>query len=245
VCALLSGGGYAEQVLVPEQQVMPVPDGVPLVDAAALPEAACTVWSNLVMTGHLAAGERVLIHGGASGIGTMAIQVARHLGAVPMVTVGSAEKASRCLELGAELAINYRTHDFVEVIAAATDGHGVDVVLDIIGAKYLESNLRVLASDGRLVVIGLQGGNKAELNLGRMLSRRLSVFGTTLRSRPAHDKGVTVAEVVAELWPAVESGAIRPVIDRIVPFGDAAEAHRVLERGETVGKVVLHVSDGD
>ena len=241
VCALLVGGGYAEQVAVPASQVMPVPDSMSLDEAAALPESACTVWSNLVMTAHLAAGESLLIHGGASGIGTMAIQVARLLDTKVLVTVGSDEKAERCRGLGAQHAINYRDEDFVDAAIAATDGQGVDVVLDIIGAKYLEPNLRVLAPNGRLVVIGLQGGAKAELDLGRMLSRRLSVFGTTLRSRSSSDKAAIVAEVTRGLWPAVSSGAIRPVIDRVVPFSDAAEAHRALERGETVGKVVLHM----
>jgi NADPH:quinone reductase-like Zn-dependent oxidoreductase len=196
------------------------------------------------MTAHLAGGESLLIHGGASGIGTMAIQVARHLGAVPLVTVGSAHKAARCRELGAEQVVNYRTDDFVAVVRAATDGAGVDVVLDIVGAKYLDSNLRALARDGRLVVIGLQGGSRAELDLGRMLSRRLSIFGTTLRSRSVPEKGRIVAEVVRELWPTIGSGMIRPVVDRVVPFGNAAQAHRALESGETVGKVVLSGFNG-
>jgi putative PIG3 family NAD(P)H quinone oxidoreductase len=244
VCALLTGGGYAECVAVPASQVMPVPDGLSLDEAAALPEAACTVWSNLAMTAHVAAGESVLIHGGASGIGTMAIQVVRLLEANAWVTVGSDDKAERCRALGADHAINYRSEDFVDAVLTATDGRGVDVVLDIIGAKYLESNLRVLAREGRLVVIGLQGGAKAELDLGRMLSKRLSVFGTTLRSRSTGHKAAIVAEVVRNMWPAVSSGAIRPVVDRVVPLRDAAEAHRALERGETVGKVVLQITDG-
>ena len=243
VCALLTGGGYAERVAVPAGQALAVPRGVSLIDAAALPEAAATVWSNLVMAAHLSPGESLLIHGGGSGIGTMAIQIARMRGALPIVTVGSDRKAEACRALGAEVVINHRDEDFVEVVRETTDGRGVDVVLDIIGAKYLTANLRALASDGRLVIIGLQGGGKAELDLGRLLSRRLSVMGTTLRSRPATDKADIVREVRAQLWPAVADGTVRPVIDRILPWHEAAEAHRLLERGESIGKVVLQVAE--
>ena len=243
VCALLTGGGYAERVSVPVGQLLSVPRGVSLVEAAALPEAACTVWSNLVMTAELNRGEAMLVHGGGSGIGTMAIQVARLRGAVPMVTVGSDRKAEFCRSLGAELVINHRDEDFVEVVREATDGRGVDVVLDIIGAKYLAANVRALASDGRLVVIGLQGGVKAELDLGRLLSRRLSVMGTTLRSRSVVAKAEIVGEVDTQLWPAIAEGSVRPVVDRVVPWHEAAEAHRLLERGESIGKVVLQVTE--
>ena len=240
-CALLAGGGYAEQVAVPVEQLMPVPTSCSLVEAAALPEATCTVWSNLVMAAGLARGEHVLIHGGASGIGTMAIQVALALGARPLVTVGSEHKAEACRRLGAVRAISYRDGDFVDVVMEETDGGGVDVVLDIMGAQYLDANVRALASGGRLVVIGLQGGTKAELNLGRLLSRRLSVIGTTLRARTPAEKGRIVSEVVQHLWPAVESGQVGPVVDRVLPVSDAAEAHRLLQQGDVVGKVVLQV----
>ena len=243
VCALLTGGGYAERVAVPAGQVLSVPRGVSLVDAAALPEAAITVWSNLVMAAHLRPGESLLVHGGGSGIGTMAIQIARMRGASPIVTVGSDRKADVCRALGAEVVINYRDQDFVEVVRETTDGRGVDVVLDIIGAKYLNANLRALASEGRLVIIGLQGGVKAELDLGRLLSRRLSVMGTTLRSRSAAEKADIVREVRAQLWPAIADGTVRPVIDRVLPWHEAAEAHRLLERGESIGKVVLKVAE--
>jgi len=195
------------------------------------------------MAAGLSRGEAVLVHGGGSGIGTMAIQLARLRGAVPMVTVGSDRKAELCRLLGAEVVINHREEDFVEVAREATGGKGVDVVLDMIGAKYLAANMRVLASDGRLVVIGLQGGVKAELDLGRLLSRRLSVMGTTLRSRSGADKAAIVREVTAHLWPAVAGGAVRPVVYQVVPWQDAAEAHRLLERGESIGKVVLQVAD--
>ena len=240
-CALLAGGGYAEQVAVPVEQLMPVPTSCSLVEAAALPEAACTVWSNLVMAAGLARGDVVLIHGGASGIGTMAIQVALTRGARPLVTVGSEHKAEACRRLGAVRAISYRDGDFVDVVMEETDGGGVDVVLDIMGAQYLDANVRALASGGRLVVIGLQGGTKAELNLGRLLSRRLSVIGTTLRARTPAEKGRIVSEVVQHLWPAVESGQVGPVVDRVLPVSDADEAHRLLEQGDVVGKVVLQV----
>ena len=240
-CALLAGGGYAEQVAVPVEQLMPVPTSCSLVEAAALPEATCTVWSNLVMAAGLARGEHVLIHGGASGIGTMAIQVALTRGARPLVTVGSEHKAEACRRLGAVRAISYRDGDFVDVVMEETDGGGVDVVLDIMGAQYLDANVRALASGGRLVVIGLQGGTKAELNLGRLLSRRLSVIGTTLRARTQAEKGRIVSEVVQHLWPAVESGQVGPVVDRVLPVSDADEAHRLLEQGDVVGKVVLQV----
>jgi putative PIG3 family NAD(P)H quinone oxidoreductase len=239
VCALLPGGGYAELVAAQAEHVMPVPDGVSVVEAAALPEAACTVWSNLMMTAQLAAGEHLLIHGGASGIGTLAIQVARLVGAIPVVTVGSDTKGDRCVQLGAERAINYRNDDFVEEVMTSTGGRGVDVILDIVGAKYLAPNLRSLAPDGRLVVIGLQGGVKSEVDLGRMLSKRLTVYGTTLRSRSNAAKGRIVEAVVSHLWPAIGRGQIRPVIDRTLPLRDVAQAHQALERGETVGKVVL------
>ena len=241
VCALLSGGGYAEKVAVPSGQLLPVPAGVPLVQAAALPEVVCTVWSNVFQLAALEPGEVLLVHGGTSGIGTMAIQLASRHGARVFCTVGSAEKAERAVALGAERAVRYRDEDFVEVVREATDGAGADVVLDNMGAAYLGRNVEVLARGGRLVVIGLQGGTKGELDLGRLLARRGSVHATALRSRPPHEKAAIVAAVLAAVWPAIEAGEVRPVVDRVVPLDDVAEAHRVVEASEHVGKVLVQV----
>ncbi|MEC3895787.1 NAD(P)H-quinone oxidoreductase [Nocardiopsis sp. LDBS1602] len=236
VCALLTGGGYAERVAVPVGQLLPIPKGVDPVEAAALPEVACTVWSNLVMVGRLRAGETVLIHGGGSGIGTFAIQFARALGARVAVTAGSAEKLEHCRELGAEITIDYRNEDFAERMRA--EG-GADLVLDIMGGSYLGANLRSLTTGGRLVIIGLMGGRTAELDLGRMLVKRLSVQATTLRSRPAAEKAAIVSGVLEQVWPLVEKGDIRPVVDRALPLEDAAEAHRVMESSAHTGKILL------
>lgn len=236
VCALLTGGGYAERVAVPAGQLLPIPNGVDLMEAAALPEVACTVWSNLVMVGRLKAGETVLLHGGGSGIGTFAIQFARSLGARVAVTAGSDEKLARCRELGAEITINYRAENFTERMRA--EG-GADVVLDIMGGSYLDANLRSLATNGRLVIIGLMGGRRSEIDLGRMLAKRLSVQATTLRSRPAAEKAEIVSGVLEQIWPLVENGTIRPVIDRTVPLRDATEAHRVMESSAHTGKILL------
>jgi putative PIG3 family NAD(P)H quinone oxidoreductase len=244
VCALLAGGGYAELVAVPAGQVMPVPTGVPLADAAALPEVACTVWSNLVTTARLSPDEVLLIHGGASGIGSHAIQVARALGAIVAVTAGSPEKLQRCADLGAQILINHRTEDFVERIRAATGGAGADVILDIMGAAYLDRNLAALNADGRLVVIGMQGGVKAELNIAALIGKRLSVTGTALRGRPAsgeHGKATIVEDVVTAVWPMVADGRVRPVIGARFPIERAADAHRLLQSGQTYGKVLLTV----
>jgi putative PIG3 family NAD(P)H quinone oxidoreductase len=241
VCALLAGGGYAERVAVPAGQVLPVPRGLSLVEAAALPEVACTVWSNLDGQAHLRDGETVLVHGGASGIGTHAIQVAVRLGARVFCTVGSPAKGERCRKLGAEVAIDYRAEDFVARVREETGGVGVDVVLDNMGAAYLARNVAALASGGRLVVIGLQGGARAELDLGALLGRRASVAATALRSRPAGEKAAIVAAVRVRVWPWVEEGSVRPVVDRVLPVEQAAEAHRVVEAGEHVGKVLLAV----
>ncbi len=236
VCALLTGGGYAERVAVPVGQLLPVPRGVSLTDAAALPEVACTVWSNLVMVGGLRAGQTVLVHGGGSGVGTFAVQFAKALGARVAVTAGSEEKLARCRELGAEITVNYRTEDFTEVLRA--EG-GADLILDIMGGSYLEGNLRSLATNGRLVIIGLMGGGAAEVDLGRMLVKRLSVQATTLRSRPAQEKATIVSGVLEQVWPLVEEGTIRPVVDRALPIEDAAEAHRVMESSAHTGKILL------
>ncbi|MBB4916886.1 NAD(P)H-quinone oxidoreductase [Streptosporangium saharense] len=232
VCALLSGGGYAERVAVPWQQVMRVPEGVDLVEAAALPEVACTVWSNVFMTARLRRGETLLVHGGASGIGTLAVQLAKAFGSRVVVTAGSAEKIARCLELGADEGINYHEGDFSERVQA-------DVILDIVGGPYLMRNVRALKTGGRLVVIGMQGGSRGELDLGALLTRRASVHGTTLRARPVDEKGVIVRGVVENVWPLVDAGVVRPVIHSRVPMSEAAEAHRLLESGEHVGKILL------
>ncbi len=239
VCALLSGGGYAELVAVPAGQLMPVPAGLDVVAAAALPEVCCTVWSNLVMTAHLRAGETLLVHGGGSGIGTMAIQVARAVGAQVVVTAGSERKLARCRELGADVAISYRDEDFVERVRETTDGRGADVVLDNMGGSYLERNVAALAPGGRLVVIGLQGGRRAELDVGTLLTKRASVTATSLRARPLEEKAAIVASVVAEVWPMIVDGRVRPVIDSTLHLADAGEAHRLLESGKPIGKVLL------
>ena len=241
VCALLAGGGYAERVAVPAGQLLPVPAGVTLQEAASLPEVVCTVWSNVFMIAALQPGEVLLVHGGSSGIGTMAVQLAARHGARVLCTVGSPEKARRAEELGAERAVRYRDEDFVEVVQQVAGG--ADVVLDSLGASYLGRNVRVLRTGGRLVVIGLMGGAKAELDLGALLSKRASVHGTSLRSRPAYEKAAIVAAVRAGAWPGFASGELRPVVDRVLPLEQVADAHRVLEESGHVGKVVLSVSD--
>lgn len=242
VCALLSGGGYAEYVAAPAAQVMPIPATVAVEDAAALPEVACTVWSNLVMAGRLSAGEFILLHGGASGIGSHAIQVARVLGARIAVTAGTPAKLELCAGLGAEVLIDYRADDFVARVHSATDGRGATLILDVMGASYLERNLAALAVDGRLVIIGMQGGVKAELNIGTLIGKRLTVLGTALRNRPVdgpHGKAAIVDAVVESVWPMVASARVRPVIGARYPIDQAAEAHRALAAGETYGKVLL------
>lgn len=246
VCALLAGGGYAEYVAVPAGQVMPVPLGVSLPDAAALPEVACTVWSNIAMTAHLADGELLLIHGGASGIGTHAIQVATALGNRVAVTAGSRSKLDLCRELGAEVLIPYRDEDFVARVNNATEGRGADVILDIMGAAYLDRNLDALAPDGRMTIIGMQGGIKAEFNIAKAVAKRLHVIGTSLRGRPIdgpHGKKAIVDAVVSSVWPMIADGRVRPIIGARFPIAEAAEAHRVLAAGETFGKVLLTVSE--
>ena len=241
VCALLAGGGYAESVVVPAGQLLPCPDGVDLVNAAALPEACCTVWSNIFMLAQLMPGDWLLVHGGASGIGTMAIQLANEVGAMVAVTAGSAAKLERCAELGADVLVNYKEQDFVEEVRGVTGGRGADVVLDILGASYLARNLDVLATEGRLVVVGLQGGTKGELDLGALMAKRAAILSTSLRWRPIEEKAAIVASVREHVWPLIEEGSVRPVVHRVVEGGDAAAAHRLLERGETVGKVLVAV----
>ncbi|MDJ0380750.1 NAD(P)H-quinone oxidoreductase [Streptomyces sp. G-G2] len=243
VCALLAGGGYAERVAVPAGQLLPVPAGVDLVTAAALPEVACTVWSNVFMGpgAHLRAGETLLVHGGSSGIGTMAIQIAKAIGARVAVTAGGPEKLARCAELGADILIDYREQDFVAEVREATGGAGADVILDIIGAKYLARNVDALALNGRLAVIGLQGGAKAELNLGALLSKRGSITATSLRARPLAEKAAIVAAVREHVWPLISASRVRPVVHHAFPMREAAEAHRVLESSAHVGKLLLTV----
>ena len=241
VCALLAGGGYAEYVAVPAGQVMPVPDGVPLHHAAGLPEVACTVWSNVVMTARLTAPELFLVHGGASGIGSHAIQVARALGCPVAVTAGSRNKLDLCAELGAEITIDYRNEDFVSVVREAG---GAGVILDIMGAAYLDRNIDALATGGRLVIIGMQGGVKAELNIGKLLAKRGAVIATALRSRPVDgpgSKSEIVAEVIENVWPLVADGEVRPVIGAEFPMSEAKAAHDLLASGDVSGKVILRV----
>ncbi|MFJ8599206.1 NAD(P)H-quinone oxidoreductase [Streptomyces shenzhenensis] len=239
VCALLVGGGYAERVVVPAGQLLPVPEGVDLKQAAALPEVVCTVWSNVFMISHLRPGETLLVHGGSSGIGTMAIQLAKAVGAKVAVTAGSKEKLERCAELGADILINYREQDFVAELDRATGSAGADVILDNMGAKYLDRNVRALAVNGRLAVIGLQGGAKGELDLGALLSKRAAVSATSLRARPVAEKAAIVAAVREHVWPLFASGQVRPVVDRELPMPEAAEAHRVVEASGHIGKVLL------
>jgi putative PIG3 family NAD(P)H quinone oxidoreductase len=238
VCALLAGGGYAERVAVPAAQVLPIPDGVSLAEAAALPEVACTVWSNVFSTARLNPGEVLLVHGGASGVGTFALQLGSAYGARVFCTA-SASKLDRAQAYGAERAIDYKTEDFVQVVRDETGGHGADVVLDIMGAKYLGRNVEVLAPNGRLVVIGLQGGRKGELDLGMLMAKRASVISTSLRARPVVEKAQIVAEVRDHVWPLVSAGRVLPVIDRALAMQDAAEAHRIVAAGDHVGKVLL------
>ncbi|MGW0879200.1 NAD(P)H-quinone oxidoreductase [Streptomyces sp. NPDC002671] len=239
VCALLAGGGYAQKVVVPAGQLLPVPAGVDLKQAAALPEVVCTVWSNVFMIAHLRPGETLLVHGGSSGIGTMAIQLAKAVGAKVAVTAGTKEKLERCAELGADIVINYREQDFVAEIQQATDGAGADVILDNMGAKYLDRNIQALAVNGRLAIIGMQGGAKGELNIGALLSKRAAISATSLRARPLSEKTSIVAAVREHVWPLVAAGRVRPVVDRELPMPEAAEAHRVVEESGHIGKVLL------
>jgi putative PIG3 family NAD(P)H quinone oxidoreductase len=241
VCALLAGGGYAEKVAVPAVQLLPVPDGVDLVTAAGLPEVACTVWSNVVHTGRLAAGETFLVQGGSSGIGTHAIQVAKALGARVAATAGAPDRLERCRELGADIVIDY--HDDIPAeLKKATDGRGADVILDIIGGKGLAANVDALAPDGRLMIIGLQGGTKAELDINKLLRKRASITAMALRARPVdgpNGKGAVVAGVREQVWPLIADGKVRPIVHGTVPMQDAREAHRRLEGGGVVGKLLL------
>ena len=243
VCALLAGGGYAEQVVVPAVQVLPAPEGIGLIEAAALPEATGTVWSNLVMTAHLAQGQTLLVHGGGSGIGTMAVQLGKALGARVVVTASRAATLDACARLGADVLLDYSTTDFVEVL---TGLGGADVVLDVVGAKYLARNISALRDGGRVIVIGMQGGSKTEFDLGTLLPKRAGIIGTTLRSRPVSGPGSkadVVAAVRAHVWPLLAAGTVRPVIDSVLPLAEAAAAHRKMAEGGHVGKILLRVRE--
>jgi putative PIG3 family NAD(P)H quinone oxidoreductase len=243
VCALLTGGGYAERVAVPAGQVLPTPSRLDDIQAAALPEAVCTVWSNVFMVAGLQPGEVLLVHGGGSGIGTMAIQLGKQLGATVACTVGSERKAQFCRELGADLAVNYRDEDFVEEVRQlAGDRGGADVILDIMGASYVHRNVTLLAVEGRLVVIGLQGGAKAELDLNALLRKRGAIIATTLRARPGAEKAAIVASVRENVWPLVEDGTIRPVVHATFGLDEVAAAHQMVEGGGHIGKVVIVAS---
>lgn len=245
VAALLDGGGYASAAVAPAAQLLRVPDHLDLVDAAGLPEAVCTAWSNLVTVGRLARGDVVLVHGGSGGVGTVAIQLASALGARVAATAGGPDRVARCLALGAEIGIDHRTEDFVASLRDATGVHGADLILDVLGAGYLGRNLRALATGGRLVIIGLQQGRRADLDLGLLLAKRLSIHGTTLRSRPRAEKAAIVAEVATRAWPlltpdkADDGARLRPVIHARLPLADAVRAHELLESGQVFGKILL------
>ena len=242
VCALVAGGGYAEYCAAPGVQCLPLPGGLTMVDAAAIPEAFFTVWTNVFERGRLQAGETILVHGGASGIGTTAVMLARAFGATVYATAGTAEKCAACERLGAARGINYRTEDFVEVIRAATGRAGVDVVLDMVGGDYVRRNLEVLAVEGRLVQIAFLHGQRAELNLAPLMQKRLTLTGSTLRPQTPEQKGAIARALHAQVWPRFERGELRPVIHATFPLERASEAHAMLEDGEHVGKIVLVVS---
>ena len=239
VCALLGGGGYAEQVAVPQGQLLPVPDGVSLVDAAGLPETACTVYATVFQQARLTPGETILVHGGAGGIGTIAIQLAKSFGARVICTAGTPAKLERCTELGADLAVSYVRDDFVSAVDVFTGGRGADVILDIVGGPYLARNVAALATGGRLLVVSTQGGSSAELDLQMLMRKRAGILASTLRARPPAEKAVIVAGVREQVWPLISAGRVRPVTDRVLPMADAADAHRVLEQGTHVGKILL------
>ncbi len=241
VCALVAGGGYAEYCAVPRQQILPVPDGLGDVESAAIPETFFTVWTNLFERGGLRTGETVLVHGGTSGIGTTAIQLARVFGATVFATAGTDEKCAACERLGASYAINYQTQDFVTAVRHATGGVGVDVILDIVGGDYLPRNLECLALNGRLVQIGLMGGSKAAINLRLVLQKRLALLGSTLRARTPDEKGLIAKAVRKAVWPLLARGEVRPIIHLTFPLDRAADAHAELESGRVIGKVVLTV----
>ena len=239
VCALLTGGGYAEYCLAPAPQCLPIPAAVSLIEAAALPEAYSTVWTNVIDRGRLQQGESLLVHGGSSGIGTVAIQLARLFGARIFATAGTPAKCAACVELGAERAIDYRAEDFAAVLHDATGGRGVDLILDMVGGAYLDRNVASLAIEGRLVIIALMEGAAAELDLARLMSRRLTVTGATLRARAVEEKAGILAALRERIWSRFASGELRPVVHATYPLADAAEAHRVMESSVHTGKLLL------
>jgi putative PIG3 family NAD(P)H quinone oxidoreductase len=239
VCALLGGGAYAEQVAVPQGQLLPVPDGVSLVDAAALPEATCTIQGTVYQMAHLAPGETFLVHGGAGGVGTFAIQIANAEGCTVACTAGSPEKLARCRELGADLAISYRDEDFTAAVLEFTGWHGADVILDIMGAPYLARNLDALATWGRLVGIATRGGSRAEVDLGLLMLKRATIVAATLRTRTVAEKAEVVAATREHIWPLISAGKVVPVIHAVLPMSEAAEAHRMLDDGSHIGKILL------
>lgn len=243
VCALLTGGGYAQYCVAPAAQCLPLPANCNQQQAAALPETLFTVWSNVFERGRLKSGETLLVHGGTSGIGTTAIQLASALGARVFTTVGGAEKLQACRDLGAELVVNYHEQDFVAAVKNATQGRGVDVILDMVGGDYIQRNISALAVEGRLVFIAFLRGAKAELNLGAVMMKRLTITGSTLRSRPVADKALIAEALLKTVWPLVEAGKIRPVIHRIFPLAEAAAAHALMESNRHIGKIVLQVGD--
>ncbi len=239
VCALVSGGGYAEYCVAPEPQVLPIPRGFDMVASAAIPETFFTVWTNAFERGRLKAGESILIHGGSSGIGTAAFQLARAHGARVFATAGSMEKCAACERLGAERCINYHEEDFLAVIRELTAGRGVDEIVDMVGGDYVARNLDLLAVEGRLVQIATQAGAKVEVNVMQIMQKRLTVTGSTLRARPIADKGTIAAQVYAHVWPLFESGAVKPIVHSTFPLRDAAAAHRLMESSTHIGKIVL------
>jgi NADPH2:quinone reductase len=244
VCALTNGGGYAEYCTVPATQCLKWPTGYDAIRAAAVPETAFTVWANVFQLGRLAKGERLLVHGGSGGIGVTAIQMAAEFGATVYTTAGSDEKCAACMKLGAAEAINYRTADFQAEIKRLTEGHGVDLILDMVGAAYLAKNLRCLAMDGRLVFIAFLGGSKAEnVDLTTIMTRRLTLTGSTMRPRTAAQKGAIAAELEAKLWPVLDAGRCAPVIEKVFPLAEAAAAHRLMESSAHIGKIMLRVAD--
>ena len=241
LCALIGGGGYAEYCTAPAAQCLPIPRGLNLIEGAALPETFFTVWTNVFQRGRLAAGETFLVHGGSSGIGVTAIQLAHAFGARVIADAGSEEKCAACRSLGADLAINYKTQDFVAEAKQFTDGRGVDVILDMVGGPYLPRNLSALARDGRLVQIAFLQGSRVEVDLTPIMLKRLTVTGSTLRSRSVAEKGAIARELLAQVWPLLDSGAVKPIVYRTFPLAEAAEAHRLMESSEHIGKILLTV----
>jgi putative PIG3 family NAD(P)H quinone oxidoreductase len=241
VCALLSGGGYAEYCVAPAAACLPIPRGLDAVQASTLPETAFTVWSNVFDRAGLREGETLLVHGGSSGIGTTAIQMASGLGARVLTTAGSDEKCGFCRDLGAERAINYRTEDFVEAVREATDGQGVNVILDIVGGEYLARNVEALAVEGRLVQIALLGGADVHFNYAPVMLKRLTLTGSTLRARPPEFKGAIASNLRQHVWPLIEAGRMRPIVETVLPLSDVAEAHRLIVSGGNRGKIALRI----